>query len=151
MDDVANLPETEEAHSSIYTERVETSVNVEPSITLSLALNKGNIASVNLTANNRESAWKVNNISHDQPNQINSRNEDITQPKENDEFTEPTLWKLNSRMLDNPFISKEIKDDLKDMEATSDWITIRSDVNQFLELVSHLPPQKLVYKKFTRE
>ncbi|CAG8495724.1 20575_t:CDS:2 [Gigaspora margarita] len=65
MDDVANLPETEEAYSSIHTERVEMFVNVEPSITLSLASNKGNIALVNLMANNRESAGKVNNILHD--------------------------------------------------------------------------------------
>ncbi|CAG8702606.1 11164_t:CDS:2 [Gigaspora margarita] len=64
MDDMANLLETEKAHSSIYTERVETSVNIEPSITLSLASNKGNIAPVNLIANNRESAKKVNNTSH---------------------------------------------------------------------------------------
>src|SRR6185437_2500443 len=39
----------------------------------------------------------------------------------NHETPKPTLWKLNTRMLDNPFISKEIKDDLKNMEATSDW------------------------------
>ncbi|CAG8756736.1 46256_t:CDS:2, partial [Gigaspora margarita] len=69
MDDVANLSETEEAHSRIYTERIELSVNIEPSITLSLASNKGNIALVNLIANNRESARKVNNISHDQQTQ----------------------------------------------------------------------------------
>ncbi|CAG8763594.1 21279_t:CDS:1 [Gigaspora margarita] len=97
MDDVANLPETEGAHSSIYTEIVETSVNVEPFITLSLASNKGNIASVNLMANNRESAWKVNNTSHDQPNPINSGNEDITWPKENDEFTEITYSKKKKK------------------------------------------------------
>ncbi|CAG8734360.1 23683_t:CDS:2 [Gigaspora margarita] len=59
MDDVANLPETKEAHSSIYTERVETSVNVEPSIILLLASNKGNIAPVNLMANNREKATNI--------------------------------------------------------------------------------------------
>ncbi|CAG8826973.1 661_t:CDS:2, partial [Gigaspora margarita] len=58
MDNVANLPETEEAHLSIHTERVEMSVNVEPSITLLLALNKRNIAPVNLMANNKESAGK---------------------------------------------------------------------------------------------
>ncbi|CAG8820420.1 23424_t:CDS:2, partial [Gigaspora margarita] len=91
IDNVTNLSETEKAHSSLYIERVEMSINVEPSITLSLASNKGNIALVNLMANNRESVWK------------------------------PTLWKLNPHMLDNPFISKEIKDDLKDIEATSDW------------------------------
>ncbi|CAG8796020.1 32538_t:CDS:2 [Gigaspora margarita] len=97
MDDMANLPETEEAHSSIYTERVETSVNVEPSITLSLASNKGNIAPVNLMANNRESARKVDNISHDQPNPKNSMNEDITQPKENNKFTEITYSKKKKK------------------------------------------------------
>ena len=90
MDDVANLPETEGAQSSLFTERVEMSVNVEPSIT-------GNIAPVNLIANNRESAWKVNNTSHDQPNPINSRNEDITQPKEGDEFTKVTYSKKKKK------------------------------------------------------
>ncbi|CAG8680833.1 8092_t:CDS:1, partial [Gigaspora rosea] len=90
MDDVANLPETEGAQSSLFTERVEMSVNVEPSIT-------GNIAPINLIANNRESAWKVNNTSHDQPNPINSRNEDITQPKEGDEFTEVTYSKKKEK------------------------------------------------------
>ncbi|CAG8559543.1 31797_t:CDS:2 [Gigaspora margarita] len=74
--------------TKLWSERVETSVNVELSITLSLASNKENIAPVNLMANNRESAWKVNNTLHDQSNPINSRNEDITQPKKNNEFTE---------------------------------------------------------------
>ncbi|CAG8841596.1 16280_t:CDS:2, partial [Gigaspora margarita] len=36
-------------------------------------------------------------------------------------FTDTAVWKLNSRILDNPFISKEIKDNLKNIEATSDW------------------------------
>ncbi|CAG8743167.1 4981_t:CDS:2 [Gigaspora margarita] len=97
MNDVANLLETEEAHSSLYTERVEMFVNVEPSITLLLASNKGNIAPVNLMANNRENAWKVNNTSHDQPNPINNENEDIIQSKEDDEFTKVTYSKKKKK------------------------------------------------------
>ncbi|CAG8573621.1 4806_t:CDS:2 [Gigaspora margarita] len=116
MDDVANLLETEKVHSSIYIERVKTFVNVEPSITLSLALNKGNIALVNLMANNRKSTKKVNNTSHNQPNPINSMNKDITQPKENDEFTKVTYSKKKKKIR-NPALP-----------ATSD----RSEILQYI-------------------
>ncbi|CAG8839775.1 18481_t:CDS:2, partial [Gigaspora margarita] len=40
---------------------------------------------------------------------------------QNQETPKATLWKLNSHMLNNPFISKEIVADLRDKEATLDW------------------------------
>ncbi|CAG8691590.1 7977_t:CDS:1 [Gigaspora margarita] len=38
---------------------------------------------------------------------------------QNQKTPKPTLWKLNSHMLNNPFISKEIVADLRDKKATS--------------------------------
>src|SRR5260364_158463 len=40
---------------------------------------------------------------------------------QNQETPKPTLWKLNPRMLNNTFISKELEADLKDEKAISDW------------------------------
>ncbi|CAG8645222.1 6646_t:CDS:2, partial [Gigaspora rosea] len=40
---------------------------------------------------------------------------------QNRETAKPTLWKLNSCMLDNLFIAKEIKEDLKEAEEALDW------------------------------
>ncbi|CAG8767704.1 905_t:CDS:2, partial [Gigaspora margarita] len=40
---------------------------------------------------------------------------------QNQETPKPILWKLNPRMLNNTFISKELEADLKDKKATSDW------------------------------
>ncbi|CAG8695663.1 42943_t:CDS:2, partial [Gigaspora margarita] len=50
---------------------------------------------------------------------------ETAQPIADEGFTEETpkrtLWKLNPRMLNNTFISKELEADLKDKKATSDW------------------------------
>ncbi|CAG8790847.1 741_t:CDS:2, partial [Gigaspora margarita] len=74
-----------------------------------------------------ESNQKNDNRSYDQHTLMNNGTKDTMQPMEDDRFIEnqetpkPTLWKLNPRILNNPFISKKIVADLRDREATSDW------------------------------
>ncbi|CAG8769665.1 24081_t:CDS:2 [Gigaspora margarita] len=114
------------------------------------SLNKANTIPNNFKASRSNKDWRQNDMSHDQQKLIAGTTREIAQPITNEGFTKlckksetkfrnldhllvwcslyqnqetpkPTLWKLNSRMLNNTFISKELEANLKDEKATSDW------------------------------